>query len=327
MSTSSVAAVMWVVLLAPSRTVADGADVAVPISVPASLGARTASFEPSGLAWAAPLGRYLLVSDDTGPRKAHHQPWLLAMGEGGILDDEPVPILGLAELKDPESICEGPDGTFFVVTSHSANQKGHLPPARRMLLHAQLEGRGLRVIGRVDLTTARDSKGGSLLDIAGLSPDGKLDIEAITYRDGALLIGLKSPLSPRLGAVILRLADPVQALGRGTLASGAITRLWEVQLQVGPRRIAQGIADMTTLPDGSLVLVANSPKGMPSDGGGALYWFQPGAGEPKLLRWFPNQRPEGVTLAADHRTLLIVFDNNDRPPAWMRLPLPGGGPS
>lgn len=299
---------------------------AQPVTVPAALKARSSTIEPSGVVWAKALDRYLVVSDDTGDSGNHHQPWVLAMTTAGAFDETPVPIEGLTEINDAESICAGPDGTFFLATSHSPNKRGHETAPRKMLLLLELAGRALRVAGRVDLTTARTPEGGgSLLEIAGLPADGRLDIEAITFREGALLVGLKSPLTAKSGAVVLRLAAPVAALRAGKLAPGALTRQWEVPLAVTDKHIPQGIADLASLPDGSLAIVANAPKGGEADGGGALYHFVPGQGAPRLLRHFTGLRPEGVTLSADGKELVLVFDQNEDPPMWTRWPLPARG--
>jgi hypothetical protein len=312
--------------LLATRPAPEAARAPALITVPASLRVLSATLEPSGVVWAAPLRRYLVVSDDTGDAANHHQPWVLAMTEAGAFDEAPVPIQGLPELNDAESICAGPDGRFFLVTSHSTNKRGHAPAARQMLLLLRLEGRALVVEGRLNLTTARaPDGGGSLLALAGLPEDGRLDIEAVSFREGALLIGLKSPLSARDGAVVLRLAAPVEALRAGRLPPGAVTRAWELTLAVTERQIPQGIADLTSLPDGTMALVANSPKGRQPDGGGALYWFHPTTGALRLLRRFEGLHPEGVTLAADHKELVLVFDNNTGPPMWMRWPLPSAG--
>jgi hypothetical protein len=292
-----------------------------PIQVPAALARLSATLEPSGLVWAKALDRYLIVSDDTGGENDHHQPWLLAMSRDGVFDAGVVPVLGVEAMNDAEAICPGPEaGTFFISTSHSPNKKGHVPGPRRMLMLARLQGRALQMEGRVDLTTARAADGGDLLAIAGLPADGRLDIEALALHGGDLLIGLKSPLSVRDGAVVLRLAAPAAAVRAGRIPPGAVTRAWEISL-AGGTDVPRGIADLAPLPDGSLIVVANAPKGRPADGGGAVFWLRPGQ-PPHLLRWFEGQRPEGVTVAADGKSLVLVFDNHERPPTWTHLPLP-----
>lgn len=294
------------------------------ISIPAALLRQNTTIEPSGVVWAGPLGRYLVVSDDSGTEDHKHEPWLFAMDPKGGFDPAAVPILGVAEINDGEAICAGPDGTFFLTTSHSENKKGKTKPPRRMMLLLKLDGRALRVIGQVDLTTAQDGKGGGLLTIAGVDPAGKLDIEALTMYQGGLLIGLKAPLTANGSAVILRLEKPVQALEAGRIEPGALTRFRDVDLRVSRPggSVGRGIADLTTLSDGSLVLCANSPKNMPSDGGGGVYWLKPGARAAVLLQDFPGLKPEGVTPANDGKGLMLVFDNGFSPPQWTRLPFP-----
>ena len=295
------------------------------IGVPAALlGQNSGGVEASGVVWAAPLGRYLIVGDDTGTEDRKHQPWVFAMNAKGALDPTAVPILGIAEINDPEAICSGPEGTFFLTTSHSENKKGKCKPPRRMLLHLKLEGRGLRVLGQVDLTTAEDGRGGGLLAIAGVDPGGKLDIEALSYHQNALLIGLKAPLTAEGHAVILRLAKPVQALKAGRIEPGALTRFRDVDLRVQRPEgmVGRGISDLTSLADGSFVLCANSPKNMPYDGGGGVYWLKPGAPAPVLLREYAGIKPEGIAPANDGKELVLVFDNGVKPPQWTRLPFP-----
>src|SRR5262245_48407583 len=86
------------------------------IGVPAALLRQNTAIEASGVVWAAPLGRYLIVGDDTGTEDRKHQPWVFAMNAKGALDATALPIQGIAEINDPESICSGPDGTFFLTT-------------------------------------------------------------------------------------------------------------------------------------------------------------------------------------------------------------------
>jgi hypothetical protein len=305
------------------------------IQVPVGLAQRSETLEPSGVVWAAKLDRFLVVSDDTGNGRDHHQPWVLAMSRAGAFDEAPVPLVGLEALNDAESICAGPDGLFFLVTSHSLNKRGLDRKARDLLLLLALEGRALRVIGRVDLTTAgaagagaganSDGDGrGALLALAGLPVDGGLDIEAVTYRHGALLIGLKSPLTARDGAVVLQLGSPVEALRAGRVPPGALTRQFELALHGAARGIPEGIADFTSLPDGRMAVLGNSPKGRAKDDGGSLYWFQPETGVVTFVHQWMGLHPEGVTLSETARELVIVFDANRDPPRWTRWPLPAG---
>jgi len=320
MLAGGVAVALWI----GTACAAKGPNPPALIVVPTALAQANTSIEPSGVAWAAALDRYLIVSDDTGTEMSKHLPEVLAMNRQGAFDAAPVPIVGITELNDPESICSGPDGTFFLSTSHSLNKKGKAKPARRMLVQMRLEGRTLRVLGYVDLTTARDATGRGLLEIAGLDPNGLLDIEGITYQQGALLVGLKAPLTSAGAAVILRLDAPAQVLKSGQIGPTSLTRLRSVSLGKSGANgtIARGISDLFTMPDGSMLLLANSPKGMPSDGGGAMFWLKPDASTAVHLRDFPGLKPEGVTLADDGKRLIVVFDRDLLPPMWTQCPLP-----
>ena len=297
------------------------------LAVPPELAAVTANPELSGIVWSRSRGRYLVVTDDSGLRgeDTNHAPLLLGLTEAGTFDKAPIPIRGVKALNDPESICTGPDGSYFLVTSHSPNREGKTGAPRRQLLQLKEGKGGLELVARIDLTKIK--RGESLLARAGLPPDGRLDIEAIAYRDGALFIGFKSPLTDQGEAVIVRLPNAVETVRAGKLRADAIERFAAVRLCVSGKEgeVCQGISDMTFLPDGSLVLSANAPKGGPKDHGGAL-WHLPspvGKAAPVLLHRFVKLKPEGVTPSADGRTLKVVFDCDQGVPKWTAVPLPG----
>jgi hypothetical protein len=290
----------------------------VPIKIPREISERT-GLELSGAAWSSTLSRYILVSDDIKDESAKHTPLLFALTEAGQLDSAPIKIEGISELNDPESITPGPGGTLFVCTSHSLNKKGHLPESRRRLMQIALGAdRKARVLGQVDLSIANGTDGKSIWAEAG-----PLDIEGIAFRDGALYIGLKSPLTPDGSASIWRLPDAVRVVRSGVVPAGALT-LWSRSQFCVPgegKTVCQGIADLAFLPDGSLLVAANAPKGMPSDGGGSLWKLPAPNSAPTLLKRFEGLKPEGVALAPDHTSAIVVFDTDGRQPLWIRWSL------
>jgi len=156
-------------------------------------------------------------------------------------------------------------------------------------------------------------------------PAGGVDIEGLAFQAGTLYVGLKAPQTAAGAALILRIRDVLPALQTGVLPPELVQRWAEVPLRVSAASgsVVQGISDLAFLPDGSLAIVANSPKQMPADGGGALWWLRPG-GPPRLLRRFPGLKPEGVTLTPDGKALMIVFDTDRQPPLWVRQALPAG---
>jgi hypothetical protein len=296
------------------------------VIVPPELAAVTSNPEFSGIVWSQGWKRYLVVTDDSGLREkgTNHQPVVLGLSEDGILDKNPIPIRGIDQLNDPESICSGPNGSYFLVTSHSPNHANKTAANRRQLLQLREANHALEVIGRLDLTNIKGER--SLLSLAGLPPEGRIDIEAVTYRDGALFIGFKSPLTDDEQAVVIRLADPLKAMRKGHIKANAITRFVAVPLclEVRGNRVCQGISDMTFLADGSLVLSANAPKGGPMDHGGALWHLTAPIGKtlPIQLHRFPDLKPEGVTVSPSGHSLAVVFDCDQAQPKWTEVPLP-----
>jgi hypothetical protein len=289
----------------------------VPIAVPRELSQRM-GIELSGAVWSPVLGRYVLVSDDVNEEGTKHEPVLFALSDSGQLDAAPIRIEGISELNDPESITAGPGDTLFVCTSHSVNKKGHLPASRRRLLHLEVRpDHPAKVLGQLDLSVARGTDGKPPWGA------GPLDIEGIAFRDGALYVGLKSPLTSDGSATILRLPEIVAVIQAGVIQDGALAPWSRTRLCV-PRdgkSVCEGIADLAFLPNGNLLITGNAPKGMPTDGGGALWKLAAPNGTPTLLKRFDGLKPEGVALAPDHASAIVVFDTDGRQPLWVRWPL------
>jgi hypothetical protein len=314
-------------LLAQLLVLATPPPVLLPVKVPPALREVTSNPELSGLAWSPQLKRYLVITDDSGlkDKKSNHMPMLLALSESGDLDEAPVPLAGVKKLNDPESLCPGPGGTYFLITSHSLNKKDESSKSRRQLLHLALDKRSLRVLGALDLSEAENGK--TLLETAGLPKDGRLDIEAITYHERALFIGLKSPLTAEGRAVILRLANPEKNIKRGAYPAEnlSVFATYPLCVDVDGKKVCEGISDMLFLHDGSLALTANAPKGGPPDKGGSL-WRIPSPGKPavpELLYRFPGFKPEGLAFTPDQKELIIVFDTDQETPRFTRVPRPG----
>jgi len=289
----------------------------MPIKVPREL-STSSGLELSGAAWSPALSRYLLVSDDVNGDGAKHEPLLFALSDTGQLDASPIRIEGISELNDPESITAGPDGTFFVCTSHSLNKKGHLPESRRRLLQLAIgSDRKAKVLGQLDLSVARGADGKPPWGA------GSLDIEGIAFRDGGLFIGLKSPLGDDGSAAILSLKNVATVIQSGVLQDGALS-VWSRAPLCVPhdgRSVCEGIADLAFLPDGSLLVAGNTPKGLPTDGGGSLWKLTRPNTAPILLKRFEGKKPEGIALSPDGASAIVVFDADGRQPLWIRWPL------
>lgn len=277
------------------------------LRVPAALLEVTSAPELSGLAWSAALGRWLAVTDDTGreEKKNRRAPWVLAVDAAGALDAAPVELSGVAALDDAEAICPGPEGTFFLLTSHSPNKAGKTPPERRQLLWLGLEERKLVVRGVADLS-------GALAQV--LPFDARPDLEGLGFKEGKLYVGLKEPLSEGK-AQVLELAGGLEAFSGKppTLAK------WK-ELPLCVEGVCQGVSDLLFLPDGTLLLASNAPKSGPKGKGGAL-WRVEEKGGAALVRSFPGLKPEGLGLSPGRDAVQVVFDTGGKAPRWLRMPL------
>lgn len=308
----------------------------LPMSVPAALLARS-RFEPSGILTRAVEGRYILVSDDTGRGDGDEaRPWLFAMSGGGAVDPEPLPVSGVAELNDLESIAASDTGEVYVLASQSYSAKGRRKSSRTVFLRLKPEGRGFRADGEVHLAELLEAAGPAVMTALGL-PTGTraLEIEGMTFRDGALYLGLKAPLDPQGNAIIWKLASP-RALfhaDRGAAFAGSFKAssledaglsLWarvRLDIELHGASVPGGISELLFLPDGSLA-VASTPSTAEGAAGALFRVDRPEAGalSPRLMRRFPDLKPEGIAPSLTPGKLIVVFDRGAEMPSFLELP-------
>jgi hypothetical protein len=145
----------------------------------------------------------------------------------------------------------------------------------------------------------------------------------MAFREAALYLGLKAPLGADGSATILRLRDAASVIQSGMLPADALSVWSRARFCVArhDRTVCEGIADLAFLADGRMLIVANSPKGMPSDGGGSLWQLARPDDSPQLLERFSGLRPEGVALAPDRASAVVVFDRGGATPLWTSWPL------
>lgn len=298
------------------------------MKVPESL-RRMSRFEPSGLLWRRELSRYVIASDDTGQEGAEEkQPWLFAMAEDGTVDAEPLPITGVKQVNDLESLAADDAGTIYALSSQSHSRKGKRPKTRTAFLKLSPDGRGFRASGQVHLADLLDSAGGETMARLGLS-DGtrNLEIEGMAFHRGALYFGLKSPVDAQGNALIWKLNDPQALFASGQLDTAGLS-LWaraHLDAEVDGKTVPGGISELLFLPDGSLVLASTSSSVEGSVESGRLWHAkQPAAGalSPRLVRAFQGLKPEGLSLAPTPGKLTIAFDAGSAVPSWVEIPWP-----
>jgi multidrug resistance efflux pump len=310
--------------------------------VPSALKRQT-RVEPSGIAWSATHGAYLVASDDTGwPDTTEHAPWLLLLHPDGTFAPDPVVVGGVAALNDLEALAWMDDGRLLLLSSQSVSKKGKRSRARTQLVAVEIASRGLRATHVVSLADALADRPDPAWHTAlGLAaPRGKgrqgvdaaLDIEGLAVRGGAALLGLKAPRDPQGRALVWRLDALDRFLASGRLAPDQLRLHARLRLADGAEPTGAGISDLLALPDGGLlVLSCDDPDGAAGTRrvGGAA-WLVPAGAVPnaegelpvQLVRRFDGVTPEGAALAPGGDRIYVVFDRGAQTPFAATLPLP-----
>jgi hypothetical protein len=300
----------------------------MPMQVPDSL-RKASRFEPSGLVWSAELNRYLVVSDDTGHKGlSAKSPWIFTMDANGVVDGAPLPVVDGRAFNDLEGIAGGTPGTYYLLSSQSHGKKGNRPADRTAFHRIRQGGDGFQADARVLLVDALQAAGDAKLAALGI-PEGTttLDIEGLASHDGALYLGLKSPLASDGRALIWRLNQPDVLLETGAV-KGADLELWgRVSLKAGAggRNVPAGISELLFHSDGRLILAATPTSGDSDRVSGRLYLVSepaPGVMEARMWRAFPGRKPEGLSHSATPGRLTVVFDAGDKNPDWVELQWP-----
>lgn len=301
-----------------------------PLLVPTALSART-RLEPSGAVWVAALSRYIVASDDTGlADTTEHRPWLFAVTSDGRVDPDPVAIGGVEEVNDLESLAAGRSGALYALSSQSHSKRGKRSAARRQFLAITPDAGGWQVTGSVLLSDLLDAMSASEREALGIPDTTALEIEGMTAVDGALLLGLKSPLDSENRALIWRIAHPERLFEDGSLARAGLTLHARLRLSADAdgQPVPAGISELLRLPDGTLLVAGTPSTGDAKVETGALWWvglpeIEPGAeAATHFVKSWPGLRPEGLSLAPAPGRVAVFFDTGGQAPVWTEIPWP-----
>ncbi len=277
-------------------------------------------FEPSGVGWSPKLGRYLIVSDDTGIQNSQsdHAAFLFSMDEEGRVDSAPVPLNGIDVVNDLESLTATGDEGFYLVSSQNISKKSKRPGSRELIIKIQWDGNKYTVQGQVRfLSLLMNSYSRQELGALGLEDfeaDGRpvLNIEGASFHDNALYLGLKEPVSPK-GAIIWKLENADDIFNTRRLAPNQLSIFGYVQLGQYKNK-KTGISDITFDPRGVLWVSSTVVDAEEGDQMGGFYRidrFADGRLDATQMDSFPNLKPEGICPHGDDR-FLIVFDEDEK---------------
>ncbi len=304
------------------------------MTVPPELMRRT-RFEPSGVLVRPKEGRYLIVSDDTGRKDGSDdkRPWLFSMDAAGKVASAPIAISGVPAIDDLESITMGDDGEVYVLASQSFSRKGKRNDARTALLRLRKDGDDFRVDGEVHLAELLDDAKGRARTLGLAQGTRELDIEGMTFHEGALYLGVKAPVDAAGSAMIWKVPSPkalVESPASKKLEAAGLT-LWghlRLDVTVDGTTVAGGISDL--LFHGDTLYLTSTPS--IADGVAGALWRVEQVGrldgaqgaelDAKLVRRFAGRKPEGLSASLEPGNLMIVFDAGSAAPSFLDTPWP-----
>lgn len=243
--------------------------------------------EASGV---AQVGEALVIAGDEEPKAL----WVVKDGSS-----EKTKVSG-AEWDDMEALATLNEKEFFGITSHGLTKKGKEKPERSQLIHFEL-GKKINAKKswnvRTSLLDFLEKNLGSELDmktVRSASPDdGGLNVEGMTYLNGELYLGLRSPVTKSGEAIVIVLIDPT--------ISPSPSRV--LKLRLGSR----GIRGLETSGKEILVLSGSSSDASEEFGLHRLNPETRATVEWKLSGFQELLRPEGLALTRN-RELVFVQD-------------------
>lgn len=269
--------------------------------------------EASGVLWNPASQSYLLISDETpGPT-----PFVYEMNDDGRIVAG-ISIHGAGEVDDMESISS--DGEYFYIASSlSHNKKGALNKKRRKFLRLVWKDKSFEAKGIVDLhetlqgissAGTTDREAGAFLSRA--IENRSLDIEAHAVDNGALYLGIKTPLHEN-STLILKVSD-IDSLFSGHAGD---TTIWR------KLRLTDPVTNKPTLLTDMLVEDNHITLLSVTQGPGrktSYLWRQgPAPGRPSIILAFPDEKAEGLGLSAKGDSYMVVFDGGGSAPSRYRL--------
>jgi len=133
------------------------------------------------------------------------------------------------EWDDLEDLSAVDDRRFFAMTSHSRTKKGKLKPERGQLLLISKKKSSFAVEQtwslREDILSALEESVDVETAEAASPDEGGLNVEGLAYHEGQLFLGLRSPLTDKGEALVLRIENAEGLLEGDDPEFGEVIRL------------------------------------------------------------------------------------------------------
>lgn len=263
--------------------------------------------EASGALWIEAERSLLVVSDDNGPNGSPF--WMVPLDPN--LDAVNLPMTGIAELDDVESVTQGENGFYYASTSLSHGKKNNVIPARQLVVRFKIQNNQVIVDRSLNL---RDPlleviKSESLLQPLMGRLD-KMDVEAFTIFKNDAYLALKEPQMDDGSSVVLKISNLVTQIEANQIPSLNAEVFAMIRLEHPSCNAPSRITDMLKTED-QLIMLSNCKKKI---GVGQVWSLTDKVQSPvpNLMFTVQNGQPEGLAFGGDRNTFYVTSDNGNK---------------
>lgn len=263
--------------------------------------------EVSGLAFLPELKKFALISDDY----PESRPLVLLMDEKGEVSEQMLPIEGLEEMKDIESISlDGP--YMYLLSSLSVGKNNFLKKSRQLLAKIRREGLSLILEDSIDirkilLRAMENSADADLRKIAQLvlqSKNQDLEIEGHYVKNNELFVSLKQPLLLSNLGVVLKISALEKIFQQKIISASEVSVAYKFNFILPERKVNSYLTDIINVED--TVYVASTCI---DEKCSAIWKLKEGSQDAELIYEFNEKKLEGIAISPKDKQIFGVFDH------------------
>jgi hypothetical protein len=273
--------------------------------------------------WVDELQRFLVISDDTGTKNKSGMPWLFTMDSQGNLDPSIVTLTNIPKIRDMESVTQDDEGFIYLLSSQSVNQNGKSKPSRTYFIKARLIGHSLQPVQSLHFRPILKKllkNNPAMVQKLGLTSHKlrDLNIEGLSWHNGALYFGLENPRDAKGRALIWVIKNPDQLFATERLDANDIQLFARIPLVDSEGNSLDGISDLLFLADNRLVVLSGKRHQ-----GFIMVINNAGQADMdvQILAKCEDINPEGISLNPNKGKdwITVVFDQGKKPSMWTEL--------
>lgn len=269
----------------------------------------TDQFKPeiSGITYLPEIRQFALVSDDY----PESRPMLLLMNPQGEVSSQMLPIEGIGEMNDIESLSN--EGSYlYMLSSLSADPKGRLNPTRQIFAKIHRDGLKFKLEEKVDLREAllnviAESEDPILHQIRRQVDRDDLEVEGHVVQGDRLLIALKRPVLRENEGIILQVNSMQKLFATGHISRDDLKIFSRFQMSLSHSLARMSLTDIAL--QGDLLYVASSCH---QEKCSALWSVKAGAEKAELIQELNVKKLEGVAIFEARKKIFGVFDSKKR---------------